>query len=46
MVFTLQGLIVLFAGAMAQVAAPWLASAYQRLRRASPLQTNEGAAHG
>ena len=25
MVFTLQGLIVLFAGAMAQVAAPWLA---------------------
>ena len=27
MVFTLQGLIVLFAGAMAQVAAPWLARA-------------------
>lgn len=32
MVFTLQGLIVLFAGAMAQVAAPWLARAYQALR--------------
>jgi simple sugar transport system permease protein len=28
MVFTLQGLIVLFAGAMAQVAAPWLARAW------------------
>jgi ABC-type uncharacterized transport system permease subunit len=32
MVFTLQGLIVLFAGAMAQVAAPWLARAYLALR--------------
>ena len=31
MVFTLQGLIVLFAGAMGQVAAPWLA----RLQRAA-----------
>ena len=33
MVFTLQGLIVLFAGAMAQVAAPWLASAWQWVLR-------------
>jgi simple sugar transport system permease protein len=32
MVFTLQGLIVLFAGAMAQVAAPWLARAWFALR--------------
>ena len=30
MVFTLQGLIVLFAGAMAQVAAPWLARPARR----------------
>jgi general nucleoside transport system permease protein len=29
MVFTLQGLIVLFAGAMAQVAAPWLARVFK-----------------
>jgi simple sugar transport system permease protein len=37
MVFTLQGLIVLFCGAMAQVAAPTLArlwSAWQRRREA------------
>jgi simple sugar transport system permease protein len=32
MVFTVQGLIVLFSGAMAQVAAPWLARAWQGLR--------------
>ena len=42
MVFTLQGLIVLFAGAMSQVAAPWLGRVYQRLRRAPVAQ----AAHG
>jgi general nucleoside transport system permease protein len=46
MVFTLQGLIVLFAGAMAQVAAPWLASAYQRLRRAPVAPAEAEAAHG
>jgi general nucleoside transport system permease protein len=34
MVFTLQGLIVLFAGAMAQVAAPWLARAWLTVRPA------------
>ncbi len=32
MVFTLQGLIVLFAGAMGTVAAPWLARAWAALR--------------
>jgi ABC-type uncharacterized transport system permease subunit len=32
MVFTLQGLIVLFAGAMGTVAAPWLARAWNALR--------------
>jgi general nucleoside transport system permease protein len=42
MVFTLQGLIVLFAGAMSQVAAPPLARAYQWLRRPAPA----GAARG
>jgi general nucleoside transport system permease protein len=42
MVFTLQGLIVLFAGAMAQVAAPWLARVHGRL--SGP--TLAGAAHG
>ena len=46
MVFTLQGLIVLFAGAMAQVAAPWLAALYQRLRRMPPAAAKAGAAHG
>ena len=43
MVFTLQGLIVLFAGAMAQVMAPTLARVHRALRRA-PAGT--GAAHG
>jgi simple sugar transport system permease protein len=42
MVFTLQGLIVLFAGAMAQVAAPWLTRAWIALR---PRRRLEGA-HG
>ena len=46
MVFTLQGLIVLFAGAMAQVAAPWLAGVYQRLRRAPAATEETEAAHG
>jgi len=44
MVFTLQGLIVLFAGAMAQVAAPWLARAWFAIRPAPPLDVE--AAHG
>ena len=39
MVFALQGLIVLFAGAMAQVAAPWLAYAWRAVAPRS-------AAHG
>jgi simple sugar transport system permease protein len=43
MVFTLQGLIVLFAGAMAQVAAPWLARAWQAVRRpAAPVEVPHG----
>jgi general nucleoside transport system permease protein len=46
MVFTLQGLIVLFAGAMAQVAAPWLARAYRALRRAPAAEAKAEAAHG
>ena len=46
MVFTLQGLIVLFAGAMAQVAAPWLGRAYQALRRAPAANAKAEAAHG
>jgi simple sugar transport system permease protein len=43
MVFTLQGLIVLFAGAMAQVAAPALSRLHKAVirRGAAP-----GAAHG
>jgi simple sugar transport system permease protein len=41
MVATLQGLIVLFSGAMAMVAAPWLARAYALLRR-----PRAGATHG
>ncbi|MBI5256228.1 MAG: ABC transporter permease [Burkholderiales bacterium] len=41
MVATLQGLIVLFSGAMAMVAAPWLARAHAWLRRPAA-----GAAHG
>lgn len=36
MVFMLQGLIVLFAGAMAQMAAPWLARGWSRLGRPGP----------
>ena len=46
MVFTLQGLIVLFAGAMAQVAAPWLAGVYQQLRRAPAATEDAEAARG
>jgi len=47
MVFTLQGLIVLFAGAMAQVAAPWLARAWWALRTAVGSPATAGAAaHG
>jgi len=42
MVFTLQGLIVLFAGAMAQVAAPGLARIYQWLRKAPLAQASHG----
>jgi general nucleoside transport system permease protein len=42
MVFTLQGLIVLFAGAMSQVAAPSLARAYQWLRRPAPAEAVHG----
>ena len=44
MVFTLQGLIVLFSGAMAQVAAPGLArlwNAWQR-RRGTPVTAANG----
>jgi simple sugar transport system permease protein len=44
MVFTLQGLIVLFAGAMAQVAAPWLARAWFAIRPAPPIKPEP--AHG
>jgi simple sugar transport system permease protein len=46
MVFTLQGLIVLFAGAMSQVAAPWLGRVYQTLRRAPATDAKAEAAHG
>jgi general nucleoside transport system permease protein len=46
MVFTLQGLIVLFAGAMAQVAAPWLERAYRALHRAPVSDAAAKAAHG
>ncbi|HET9977216.1 MAG TPA: ABC transporter permease [Burkholderiaceae bacterium] len=45
MVFTLQGLIVLFAGAMAQVAAPWLARAWHAVAPARRVPVAE-AAHG
>jgi simple sugar transport system permease protein len=45
MVFTLQGLIVLFAGAMAQVAGPWLARAWYALSRPARCATAEPA-HG
>jgi general nucleoside transport system permease protein len=44
MVFTLQGLIVLFAGAMAQIAAPWLARAWFAIRPAPAVKVE--AAHG
>jgi simple sugar transport system permease protein len=46
MVFTLQGLIVLFAGAMSQVAAPWLGRVYQILHRAPATDASAEAAHG
>lgn len=47
MVFTLQGLIVLFAGAMAQVAAPWLARAWWAVRGTAAVPAAPGAtAHG
>jgi len=42
MVFTLQGLIVLFAGAMAQVAAPWLARAWYVVRPRPRLEPVHG----
>jgi len=45
MVFTLQGLIVLFAGAMAQVAAPWLARVWWAVSPTSRTPAAE-AAHG
>jgi general nucleoside transport system permease protein len=44
MVFTLQGLIVLFAGAMAQVAAPWLTRLWFAVRPTSRVMAE--AAHG
>jgi general nucleoside transport system permease protein len=44
MVFTLQGLIVLFAGAMAQVAAPWLSRLWFAVRPAPRVVAE--AAHG
>jgi simple sugar transport system permease protein len=44
MVFMLQGLIVLFAGAMAQVAAPWLARGWALV--AGARAAGRGAAHG
>jgi general nucleoside transport system permease protein len=44
MVFTLQGLIVLFAGAMAQVAAPWLTRLWFAVRPVP--RAPVGAAHG
>ena len=43
MVFTLQGLIVLFAGAMSQIALPWLARGWARIR---PATARVEAAHG
>ena len=46
MVTTLQGLIVLFSGAMAQVAAPGLARVYGWMRPAAGLQPSPGAAGG
>jgi len=46
MVFTLQGLIVLFAGAMAQVAAPWLARAWWAIAPRPRVAAVPEAAHG
>jgi ABC-type uncharacterized transport system permease subunit len=46
MVTTLQGLIVLFSGAMARVAAPWLARAYGALAGRLARPSAVGAAHG
>ena len=46
MVSTLQGLIVLFSGAMAQVAAPGLARLYGWLWPRSPLRASTEAGHG
>ena len=46
MVLTLQGLIVLFSGAMSTVAAPWLARAYFALRPRSAVASTSGATHG
>jgi simple sugar transport system permease protein len=45
MVFTLQGLIVLFSGAMARVAAPWLARAWFALQPPARFSPVEGV-HG
>ncbi len=46
MVTTLQGLIVLFSGAMAQVAAPTLARVHARLAPRAPLAAAAGGPHG
>ena len=46
MVFTLQGLIVLFSGALAQVAAPTLARLWRMTRRAPRAAAAEGAVDG
>ncbi len=46
MVFLLQGLIVLFAGAMAQVAAPALARVWRALAKPAASGATNGAAHG
>jgi len=42
MVYTLQGLIVLFAGAMASVPAPWFARAYRALRPRGRVEVAHG----
>ena len=46
MVVTLQGLIVLFAGALSQVAAPWLARGWFALRRVLATGAATEAVHG
>jgi ABC-type uncharacterized transport system permease subunit len=46
MVFTLQGLIVLFAGAMAQIAGPWLARAWYAVRPSHVRAEAVEAVHG